>query len=107
MLKRLVLSLTGIVLLIFAYQTGQAESRSKSDVVLTINPGPGKAQLHWMISNGSSVAVYVYSYYLYGPAYSVTRHGGTITLDTTPTLLESGCPYRFVKGTFEILNWKI
>jgi hypothetical protein len=92
MLKTLALT---AILFMSIWQTGSAQSRSAIDVVLNISPSPGKSQLHWAITNRSAFAVYVYSYYLYGPAYSLTRGTATSTLDTSPRTLEDSCPYIF------------
>lgn len=74
---------------------GSAQSRPSLDVALKVRTVPGSSQLHWTITNGSPSAVYVYSYYLYGPAYSLTKGAAMTTLDTTPTALEGSCPYLF------------
>ena len=52
-------------------------------------------QLHWRIDNKSDLAVYVYSFYLWGPAYTTEGKAGVTVLETSPTTLEGGCPNRF------------
>jgi hypothetical protein len=52
-------------------------------------------ELHWKITNASNESVFVYSYFLYGPAYSTEAKPGKIILDTLPPSPEPGCPNRF------------
>ena len=50
------------------------------------------ALLHWKISNDSDLAVYVYDFYLLGPAYRVERDGSRVVFDTAPVSQEATCP---------------
>ena len=52
-------------------------------------------QLHWKITNSSPSEVYVYSFFLYGPAYGTKDKEGKKVFDTVPTAQEGGCPNRF------------
>jgi hypothetical protein len=47
--------------------------------------------MHWRLRNGSDAGIYVYNFFLLGPAYSVERGNGKLIFDTTPTKLEDGC----------------
>jgi hypothetical protein len=82
-------------LVLFASLPGSAQSQPSLNVVLNVKAVPGSSQLHWTITNRSPSAVYVYSYYLYGPAFSLTKGVTMTTLNTTPTTLEGSCPYLF------------
>jgi len=72
-----------------------AQSQPSRAVALNVKADQGGSQLHWTIINRSPSAVYVYSYYLYGPAYSITKGVTVTTLNTTPTALDGSCPYLF------------
>ena len=50
------------------------------------------ALLHWKITNKLDVAVYVYDFYLWGPAYHVEKSADKVTIDTTPVTESPGCP---------------
>lgn len=50
------------------------------------------AQLHWKITNSLDVAVYVYDFYLWGPAYSLVRVGDRVRIDTSPVIEQRSCP---------------
>lgn len=48
--------------------------------------------LHWKIINDSDVAVFVYDFFLLGPAYRVERDQSKVIFDTTPVAEEPSCP---------------
>jgi|WetSurMetagenome_2_1015567.scaffolds.fasta_scaffold477869_1 hypothetical protein len=50
------------------------------------------AVLHWKITNNLEFAVYVYDFYLWGPAYHVEHAGDKVTIETTPVTEKPGCP---------------
>lgn len=65
-------------------------------VEVQLSNSPGKPdQLHWKIINTSASEVYVYSFFLYGPAYGTENKDGKTILDTLPPSAEDGCPNRF------------
>lgn len=75
-----------------------AQSRTKSaisGVSMELTDTPLRGQLHWRIDNKSAVPVYVYSFYLWGPAYTTEVKSGVTVLETSPTAREGGCPNRF------------
>ncbi len=65
------------------------------DVSVELSTTPIHGQLHWRIDNKSGLAVYVYSFYLWGPAYTTEVKSGITTLQTSPATPEGGCPNRF------------
>jgi hypothetical protein len=48
--------------------------------------------LHWKIMNNSDAGVYIYSFFLLGPAYNIERSAGTLIFDTTPIVRVASCP---------------
>ena len=50
------------------------------------------ANLHWAITNHNDMAVYVYDFYLWGPALSMDESQGRSIFSTTPTVEEPSCP---------------
>jgi hypothetical protein len=48
--------------------------------------------LHWAITNHNEVAVYVYDFFLWGPALSVDRSLEKTTFNTTPLVEQPSCP---------------
>jgi hypothetical protein len=48
--------------------------------------------LHWKITNKLDVAVYVYDFFLWGPAYHVEQAGDRVTIETTPVKETQACP---------------
>jgi hypothetical protein len=64
-----------------------------SKVIVVAGPSRNKnAILHWKITNDSKLAVYVYDFYLLGPAYHVQKDAENVILDTTPVKEEPSCP---------------
>ena len=47
---------------------------------------------HWKITNKLDVAVYVYDFYLWGPAYHVERVGDRVTIASAPVAEMAACP---------------
>jgi hypothetical protein len=87
-----------VVTLGFVLTAGVNASRQKTpitafDVQLTTTAQ--KNQLHWKITNMSNTEIYIYSFFLYGPAYGTEDKTGSVIFDTLPPSLESGCPNRF------------
>lgn len=75
---------------------GQGEATPKiRDVSVELSTTTVQNQLHWRIDNKSGVPVYVYSFYLWGPAYTTEMKPGITLLETSPTAPEGGCPNRF------------
>src|SRR6266436_1712494 len=48
--------------------------------------------LHWKITNRLDVAVYVYDFYLWGPAYHIEQAGNRVTIETAPVTEMPACP---------------
>jgi hypothetical protein len=67
------------------------------DLKLEISrPAERKTLLHWKISNSSQQALFVFDFYLWGPAYRVEQNGKDTVIETTPIKDEQGCvPNRF------------
>jgi hypothetical protein len=92
-------SMTASLALAFtiAFQSQGLQKPRVTGVDVQISRSPGKpGQLHWKIENKSSSSeVYVYSFFLYGPAYGTENKEGKTILDTLPPAPEGGCPNRF------------
>jgi hypothetical protein len=54
--------------------------------------GEDGALLRWRITNRLGTAIYVYDFYLWGPAYHVERLPDRVRIDTTPVVEERSCP---------------
>ena len=48
--------------------------------------------LHWKITNSSDDGIYVYNFFLLGPAYNVERSAGKLIFDTSPIVRVASCP---------------
>jgi hypothetical protein len=48
--------------------------------------------LHWKITNNSDDGVYVFDFFLLGPAYHIERTPGKVIFETTPVVRKPGCP---------------
>jgi hypothetical protein len=74
----------------------QPPSLSK-DVHLEISaPKDSNSLLDWKISNTGSLRVYVYDFYLWGPAYRLEQDSGKVRIETAPVRERPGCaPNRF------------
>ncbi len=48
--------------------------------------------LHWKIRNSSDDGIYVYNFFLLGPAYNVERSAGKLIFDTSPIVRVASCP---------------
>lgn len=48
--------------------------------------------LHWKITNSSGGGVYVYNFFMLGPAYNIERSPGRLVFDTSPTVRVASCP---------------
>jgi hypothetical protein len=76
----------------------QAQQQDISrDVRLEISgPTDSDSLLHWKISNAGSLSVYVYDFYLWGPAFRLEQQPSKTRIDTTPVKEEPACaPNRF------------
>jgi hypothetical protein len=63
------------------------------DVHLEIsNPHDPSALLHWKISNNGKVSIFVYDFYLWGPAFRVSNVASITRIQTTPVSEEPSCP---------------
>lgn len=49
-------------------------------------------KLHWKFTNDSNEGVYVYNFFMLGPAYNIERSPGKLVFDTSPTVRVAGCP---------------
>jgi hypothetical protein len=54
-----------------------------------------KGQLHWKITNASESSVFVYSFFLYGPAYGREHKEGREIFDTAPISRDTGTVNHF------------
>jgi hypothetical protein len=73
-------------------EAGVWEKVPPSQVKITVTTSPKKdVLLHWAITNESDVGVFVYNFYLWGPAYEVERNGNRVILNTTPVKEMGGC----------------
>jgi hypothetical protein len=80
------------------YTAGMCQSWPKvpiTDVTVQLTPTTMDGQLHWRISNGSKSSVFVYSFFLYGPALGREHRNEKEVFDTTPTSLDKGTVYHF------------
>jgi hypothetical protein len=76
----------------------QAQSvRLSKDIQLEISaPKEPDSLLDWKISNSGSLRVYVYDFYLWGPAFRLEKGAGTVRIETAPVREKPGCaPNRF------------
>jgi hypothetical protein len=48
--------------------------------------------LHWKITNNSDEGVFIYSFFLLGPAYEIERSSGKLIFDTCPITRSASCP---------------
>jgi hypothetical protein len=64
----------------------------KSVHIEVTKPTQKHAVLHWKIANDLDTAVYVYNFYLWGPAYHVDRSGDRLVIETTPISEVASCP---------------
>lgn len=73
--------------------TLSAMGQVNHDVQLRLSPSSNpKALFHWTISNHGSDSVFVYDFYLWGPAFRTQETSGTLNVETTPIKEEPGCP---------------
>jgi hypothetical protein len=81
------------VLVCFFPLGATAQTPKGTDVRLEIQPDPtGKALVNWSITNNSTRAVYVYDFFLWGPAPWNERSENKIVLGTAPSREEATCP---------------
>ena len=50
------------------------------------------ALFHWKISNHGPESVFIYDFYLWGPAFRIQQTAGNVRVETTPVKEEPGCP---------------
>lgn len=93
--KRIALRQLAYVLLLIAVLpcgAGASEKVQASQVKVNVTNSPKKdVLLHWAITNESDVGLFVYNFYLWGPAYEVERNGNRVILNTTPVKEMGGC----------------
>ena len=83
----------GLLLLVSGLASAQPRKILQTAVALEIaRPVQKGTLLHWKITNELDVAVYVYDFYLWGPAYHVEQGTDKVTIDTTPVTESPGCP---------------
>jgi hypothetical protein len=71
----------------------QSKSSLRENVRLELNrPTQDGALVHWKITNNLDVAVYVYNFYLWGPAYRVETQQNRVIIETAPVAEQSSCP---------------
>jgi hypothetical protein len=69
--------------------SGQGRENVQLQISKSSNP---KALFHWTISNHGNESVFIYDFYLWGPAFRVQQTAGGIRIQTTPVKEEPGCP---------------
>ena len=70
-----------------------AQKPKSTDVSLEIQPNStGKALVNWSITNNTKLAIYVYDFFLWGPAEWDEVKGDVTILGTAPSREESTCP---------------
>lgn len=85
--------ISSVLLLAAGLGHAQSPSALRRAVSLEISRvTQGDAQFHWKITNALDVAVYVYDFYLWGPAYHIERLGDQVRIDTTPVVEQRSCP---------------
>ena len=83
------------VVLLLALSRGYSATRPPdvSKVRLEVTRASKSAgQLHWKIRNNSDVEIYVYNFFLLGPALNVEDLGKKEIFDTTPITIRATCP---------------
>jgi hypothetical protein len=68
---------------------------SITGVGLQLSSTAEKGQVHWKITNKSQSSVFVYSFFLYGPAYGREHKEGREIFDTTPISRDTGTVNHF------------
>ena len=61
-------------------------------VSVALTSASAEGTLHWAITNHDKVAVYVYDFFLWGPALSVDHSPEKTTFNTTPVVEQPSCP---------------
>jgi hypothetical protein len=71
----------------------QSKSSLREGVHLGVTkPTQDGALVHWKITNTLETAVYVYDFYLWGPAYHLEKQQDRTIINTTPVTEEASCP---------------
>jgi hypothetical protein len=72
----------------------QAATKPKpNSVQLSITTASSKdAVIHWKVTNNNDLAVYVYDFFLWGPALSVEQSPDRTVFNTTPLTEQATCP---------------
>jgi len=90
--------LSGVLLLGFsAVAVARPDPRISQGVHVEVGPPRQTGSLfHWKIKNTLETAVFVYDFYLWGPALHVDTKADRTVFETAPTAEERSCPpYRF------------
>jgi hypothetical protein len=83
----------GFLLLTPRSSDAQFRKISQTAVSLEIARPVGEGSLlNWKISNKLDVAVYVYDFYLWGPAYHIEQAADRVVIETAPIAERPGCP---------------
>jgi hypothetical protein len=83
------------VLLCLLSMSAAAQKPKKTDVRLEIQPDPtGKTLVNWSITNNTKLEVYVFDFFLWGPAEWNEEKEDLTILGTAPSREEPGCPNR-------------
>ena len=81
------------IFLCLSLLSAAAQKPKSTDVRLEIQPdSTSKALVTWSITNDTKLAVYVYDFFLWGPAEWNEEKGGVMILGTAPSREEGGCP---------------
>jgi hypothetical protein len=52
----------------------------------------GAGLVHWKITNDSDAGIYIYNFFLLGPAYNIERSPRKLVFDTSPIVRTASCP---------------
>ena len=66
--------------------------RPESVSVAVTSAFSAEGALHWAITNHNDVAVFVYDFFLWGPAFSVDHSPEKTAFNTTPVVEQPSCP---------------
>jgi hypothetical protein len=90
-LRTLICCVILLVTGLFANAQYKAPLREGVRLELT-KPTQEGALVHWKITNTLDTAVYVYDFYLWGPAYHIERADSRLIINTTPVAEQASCP---------------
>lgn len=95
---KMAMKLTFLIYCVTVLVTGlaasaQSKSSLREGIRLEVTKAVQKGALvHWKITNNLDTGVYVYNFYLWGPAYHLDRTENRLIINTTPVAEEASCP---------------